>query len=242
MAQPVGGSVDHGREPCPDRILDDIGGAFGMGAVGGGIWHLIKGTKNSPSGARMRGGIEAIRREAPRIGGSFAVWGGLFSSFDCTLVALRKKEDPWNSIAAGALTGGFLQLRTGARSAARSAAFGGVLLAMIEGLGILLTRTTAPPPAPVMMPEMTGASPSTSAPAMPSVPQGLGTLPNGQMAGELSGADAASSSNAPPSSGSQGWFGGLFGGGNNSPPPQSEPTTSDLSDDKYGPPKMPDFR
>ena len=29
-----------------------------MGAVGGGIWHLVKGTKNSPSGARMRGGLE----------------------------------------------------------------------------------------------------------------------------------------------------------------------------------------
>jgi len=61
------------------------------------------------------------------------------------------QEDPWNSIAAGALTGGFLQLRTGARSAAKSAAFGGVLLAMIEGLGILLTRMTAPPPAPPML-------------------------------------------------------------------------------------------
>ena len=61
-------------------------------------------------------GVQAIRREAPRIGGSFAVWGGLFSTFDCTLVALRHKEDPWNSIAAGALTGGFLQLRTGAHS------------------------------------------------------------------------------------------------------------------------------
>ena len=58
MAQPGGGSVDHGREPCPDRILDDIGGAFGMGAVGGGIWHLIKGAKNSPTGTRTRGGIE----------------------------------------------------------------------------------------------------------------------------------------------------------------------------------------
>lgn len=57
--------------------------------------------------------MQAIRREAPRIGGSFAVWGGLFSTFDCTLVAIRHKEDPWNSIAAGALTGGFLQLRTG---------------------------------------------------------------------------------------------------------------------------------
>ena len=27
-------SVDHGREPCPHRILDDLGGAFAMGAVG----------------------------------------------------------------------------------------------------------------------------------------------------------------------------------------------------------------
>ena len=63
MAQPGTGSVDHGREPCPDRILDDIGGAFGMGAVGGGIWHLIKGVKNSPSGARTRGGIEVLQLE-----------------------------------------------------------------------------------------------------------------------------------------------------------------------------------
>lgn len=40
------------------RILDDIGGAFGMGGVGGGLWHLMKGMKNSPGGARFRGGIE----------------------------------------------------------------------------------------------------------------------------------------------------------------------------------------
>ncbi len=44
--------------------------------------------------------------------------------------------------------GGFLQLRTGLKSAGKSAVFGGVLLAMIEGVGILLTRVTAPPPAP----------------------------------------------------------------------------------------------
>ena len=35
-------SVDHGREPCPHRILDDLGGAFAMGAVGGGIVHCAK--------------------------------------------------------------------------------------------------------------------------------------------------------------------------------------------------------
>lgn len=50
--------VEHQREPCPDRIIDDIGGAFGMGAVGGGVWHLIKGMKNSPPGFRVRGAVE----------------------------------------------------------------------------------------------------------------------------------------------------------------------------------------
>lgn len=44
--------------PRSYRILDDVGGAFGMGAVGGGLWHLLKGMKNSPSGHRMIGGID----------------------------------------------------------------------------------------------------------------------------------------------------------------------------------------
>lgn len=32
----------------PWVILNDFGGAFSMGAVGGGIWHGIKGARNSP--------------------------------------------------------------------------------------------------------------------------------------------------------------------------------------------------
>ena len=44
--------------------------------------------------------------------GNFAVWGGLFSAIDCSLVYIRNKEDPWNSIASGALTGGILAVRS----------------------------------------------------------------------------------------------------------------------------------
>jgi len=47
--------------------------------------------------------------------------------------ALTAQEDPYNAIAAGALTGGFLQLRHGLKSAAKSAAFGGFLL--VRGFG-----------------------------------------------------------------------------------------------------------
>jgi import inner membrane translocase subunit TIM17 len=51
-------TVEHGREPCPDRILDDIGGAFGMGALGGGMWHTYRGLKNSPKGYKIAGALE----------------------------------------------------------------------------------------------------------------------------------------------------------------------------------------
>ena len=44
--------------------------------------------------------------------GNFAVWGGLFSAIDCSLVYVRKKEDPWNSITSGALTGAILSVRS----------------------------------------------------------------------------------------------------------------------------------
>jgi len=136
------------RDPCPHRILDDIGGAFSMGAIGGGLWHSIKGARNSPRGERLLGSMTAVKARVPVIGGNFAVWGGLFSTFDCSLVAVRKKEDPWNSIISGTLTGGVLAARGGWRAASRSAAVGGVLLAMIEGLQIALTKMMAEPTPP----------------------------------------------------------------------------------------------
>lgn len=111
-----------------------------MGAIGGSIWHFVKGAKNSPKNARLRGAMDAVKLRAPALGGSFAVWGGLFSTFDCALQGVRHREDPWNSIASGAMTGGLLSLRAGIRSSLRSAAVGGILLALIEGMGILVSR------------------------------------------------------------------------------------------------------
>lgn len=118
-----------------------------MGAIGGTIWHSIKGARSSPSGARLRGAVDAVKLRVPVLGGSFAVWGGLFSTFDCALVGVRGVEDPFNSIAAGASTGGLLAARQGGRAVVRGAAVGGVLLALIEGMGILMVRVLADVPA-----------------------------------------------------------------------------------------------
>ncbi|CAN6289136.1 unnamed protein product [Urochloa humidicola] len=155
-------TVDMTRQPCPDRILEDAGTAFAMGAVGGSAFHFVKGLYNSPKGHRLGGGATAVRMNAQRVGGSFAVWGCLFSTFDCAMVHARRKEDPWNSIASGAATGGLLNLRRGILATGRSAVAGGVFLALIEGVGIMLNRFYADQPPP---PDFLGVPP-TPAPVL----------------------------------------------------------------------------
>eukprot|EP00122_Pirum_gemmata_P007350 Pgem_evm1s6743 len=92
------------REPCPQRIVSDFGGAFAMGCFGGSVFHLVKGYRNSPKGQKFYGALNAMKIRAPLIGGSFAHWGGMFSCFDCALVAIRNKNDSVNPIMSGALT------------------------------------------------------------------------------------------------------------------------------------------
>jgi hypothetical protein len=60
---------------------------------------------------------------------------------------IRGREDPWNAIAAGALTGGTLAARAGIKAIGKNAAIGGVLLALIEGLSVLMTRQSTESPA-----------------------------------------------------------------------------------------------
>ena len=76
--------------------------------------------------------------------GSFAVWGVCFSCFDCTFAALRRKEDPWNAILSGAATGGVLAIRAGLKAAGKNALVGGVILAAIEGMGLVIQRVVVP--------------------------------------------------------------------------------------------------
>jgi import inner membrane translocase subunit TIM17 len=132
------------REPCPWRVVDDAGGAFVFGFVGGTVYHAIGGARNAPRGHMISQSIARVKARVPILGGSFAIWGTLFSCFDCTFVSLRKKEDPWNAIASGFMTGGVLAARAGAKAAAKNAAIGGVILAAIEGLNITVSRMLMP--------------------------------------------------------------------------------------------------
>ncbi len=68
------------------------------------------------------------------------MWGLCFASFDCSIAAVRKKEDPWNAILSGACTGGLLAIRAGPKAAGKNAVIGGLVLAMIEGASIAITK------------------------------------------------------------------------------------------------------
>ncbi|CAF2123071.1 hypothetical protein HID58_009911 [Brassica napus] len=217
------GTPESSREPCPDRILDDIGGAFGMGAVGGSAFHFLKGTYNSPKGSRFLGGKQAVAMNAPRLGGSFAVWGGLFSTFDCSMVYLRQKEDPWNSIIAGAATGGFLSMRQGPNAAVRSALVGGVLLALIEGAGIALNKMMAEPQHMQMEEGMAGM------PGMPGMQMGQGQQQQQQQMIP-----------PPENTASSSWFGGLFGKKNEEPQQTSSGSETKVLESFDAPP-VPSF-
>ena len=167
------------REPCPWRIVDDVGGAFCMGNIGGGIWHSIKGARMAPAGARLAGSLSAVQARAPVLGGQFAVWGGLFACCDCSLTAIRQKEDPWNSIISGAATGGILAARAGPRAMASAAVVGGVLLALIEGMGIMFTKMMAPPSPDdiIAQQQMDPTAPPTMGGLFPSI-GGMGAAPS----------------------------------------------------------------
>ena len=178
----------------------------------------------------MRNALEAVRRDVPKTSGSFGVWGFLYSSFDCTILGLRGKEDPWNSISAGFCTGAMLNARYGPRQALLNGTRTGFFFAVFEGIGIVLNRQATagvPAPAPLPPPEMTqspenallnsanaGGAEIATAPsfaadtvAAPTSFMGDGSgssSPSSSSLGATGGADEASASS---SSSWFGWFG-----------------------------------
>ncbi len=70
----------------PWRIIDDSGGAFTMGLIGGSLFNVINGARHAPSGFSRRtlGGLARMKERAPVLGGQvsyktvfFFIDGGL---------------------------------------------------------------------------------------------------------------------------------------------------------------------
>ncbi|KZP32171.1 mitochondrial import inner membrane translocase subunit Tim17/22, partial [Athelia psychrophila] len=150
----------HQHDPCPWATLGDFGGAFSMCAIGGGVWHGIKGARTPPGyGKCWVGAISTIKAHAPVTGGNFGVGGGMFCSFDCAIKGYRRKVNAWNAIPAGFLAGGCLALRSGHKSALGSAVACGILLAVFEGVSVLLSRVFSEGPRPQLPQRMSPSHP-----------------------------------------------------------------------------------
>ena len=67
------------------------------------------------------------------------MWGGVFSSCDCMMIYLRQKDDPFNAVIAGFVTGGVLAIRGGLNVAVKNAMVGGLILGLIEGMSTVIT-------------------------------------------------------------------------------------------------------
>nr|BAC15852.1 protein translocase-like protein [Oryza sativa Japonica Group] len=128
----AGGQSGDGGARARARAVTAACRPFGMGTVRGSLFHFLKGTYNSPNGERLVGGAQAVLMNAA---GGRQLRG----------VFMHQKEDLWNSIIAGAATSGFLSMRQGLNTAGRSALMGGMLLALIEGAGLMLNRVLASP-------------------------------------------------------------------------------------------------
>ncbi|KAM9956128.1 hypothetical protein ACTFIW_005987 [Dictyostelium discoideum] len=126
--------------PCPDKIWQDAGGAFAIGYVLMGVVNIGLGFKRSPPNKRVLYTYALLRKKSPKFGGNFAIWGSLFSGFDCTLSYIRKTEDTVNPIAAGALTGGILAARSGWKHSVQAAAFGGIFIGIIEAFQHMMQK------------------------------------------------------------------------------------------------------
>ena len=106
-------------------------------------FHGLRGMYISPKGQRFSGAIRSIAARAPLNGNGFALWGGLFATFDCALTSVRGRDDMWNPILAGGFTGAALAARAGKRAMVNNFAVGAVLLAAIEGLNHFITKMTS---------------------------------------------------------------------------------------------------
>jgi hypothetical protein len=91
------------------RLVDSVGECFLLGAAG------VPSTSSSgASAARLVAGRKAVRANTPRIVGSFAAVSTVFYAAESAVSLARGgKEDPWNSIAAGAASSGLRNVRRG---------------------------------------------------------------------------------------------------------------------------------
>lgn len=135
--------------PAVERVIDTTGGAFGMGCIGGFLWHGVQSFRNFPKGQRLAGSLATASTKAPTLGGHFAQWAAVYSSVECVITQRHgtpNSRTAMDGIASGFFTAGILSARFGTKIAGRTAVVGGLVLAVVEAVAYSFRRTPHQPP------------------------------------------------------------------------------------------------
>ncbi|CAI9778375.1 unnamed protein product [Fraxinus pennsylvanica] len=119
-------------KPWFDHLVDRTGDYFCWGLVGGSAVDMLKGMCNSLKGERLIWGSQAVRMSAA-CASHCAAYGGLCSVLKSSMIYVRQKDDPWNSILPEAAAAGFLQIRQGLGPASRTALIFGLGMSLVQG-------------------------------------------------------------------------------------------------------------
>ena len=85
-----------------------------------------------PLRQQLRAGLKDMYRSSLSSGRNFAKVGAIFSGTECTIEGLRAKNDIWNGVAGGCITGGVLARNAGPQAAAVGCAGFAVFSAAID--------------------------------------------------------------------------------------------------------------
>eukprot|EP00930_Biecheleria_cincta_P100887 TRINITY_DN92513_c0_g1_i1.p2 TRINITY_DN92513_c0_g1~~TRINITY_DN92513_c0_g1_i1.p2 ORF type:complete len:151 (+),score=25.90 TRINITY_DN92513_c0_g1_i1:35-454(+) len=124
------------RLPCPERIVDMVGFAFGVGTCGGFGLTFARSLRDHPKGYRLSGALSAAQARAPQLGSTFAMWSGIFHCFECAVSQRHRNPDGARSSVdaamCGFLTAGVLSMRMGPKAAASNAIVGGFCVLFVD--------------------------------------------------------------------------------------------------------------
>ncbi|PUU80113.1 Tim17/Tim22/Tim23/Pmp24 family-domain-containing protein [Tuber borchii] len=116
-------TIQAGMESCPVKTVISGGMGFGLGAVFGLFMASMSydtpmtglpgapALQNLPLKEQLKRGFKDMGQRSYSTGKNFALVGSIFAGTECCIEGFRAKNDMYNGISAGCVTGGFWRRR-----------------------------------------------------------------------------------------------------------------------------------
>eukprot|EP01101_Sappina_pedata_P009217 TRINITY_DN5316_c0_g1_i1.p1 TRINITY_DN5316_c0_g1~~TRINITY_DN5316_c0_g1_i1.p1 ORF type:complete len:203 (-),score=85.45 TRINITY_DN5316_c0_g1_i1:31-639(-) len=147
--------MDNRNLPHSVRIPSDVGFGFSLGFIGSSCYFFAKNALLVPWRGKIKMALREVARKSPTVGGNFAAFSFFFTGSDALLSKYRQTEgDPYNVVAAGAISGAIMALRGGLWQAGKGGLVGGIFLGLIETVVFFMQEKPAGQPDPYQQIQM----------------------------------------------------------------------------------------